>query len=150
MLSLKLVVAGLMSVTLTPALICAQEGAPSQHRATAAVGNLVPGQAASVRQMPHLTLSISGDRSGPRAVPWAVSTNRLGVSTEPIAAVDAAAITSALGSSVLPQARRRRAPGVALMLVGAAGLLTGLIVDESAITIAGAAVAGIGLYLYLR
>jgi hypothetical protein len=72
------------------------------------------------------------------------------VSTEPIAAVDAAAITSALGSSVLPQARRRRAPGVALMLVGAAGLLTGLIVDESAITIAGAAVAGIGLYLYLR
>jgi len=39
---------------------------------------------------------------------------------------------------------------VALMIVGAAGIVTGLIVDEAIITIAGAAAAGIGLYLYLR
>jgi hypothetical protein len=38
----------------------------------------------------------------------------------------------------------------ALMIVGGAGLVTGLIVDEPVITIAGAGVAGFGLYLYLR
>jgi hypothetical protein len=36
------------------------------------------------------------------------------------------------------------------MLVGGAGIITGLLVDESLITIAGAGVAGLGLYFYLR
>lgn len=36
------------------------------------------------------------------------------------------------------------------MIVGGAAILTGLLVDESSITIAGAAVGGYGLYLYLR
>ena len=40
--------------------------------------------------------------------------------------------------------------GTALMVVGAAGIVTGLVVDESIITIAGAGVGGYGLYLYLR
>jgi hypothetical protein len=35
------------------------------------------------------------------------------------------------------------------MIVGAAGLVTGLIADESAITISGAIVGGIGLFLWL-
>jgi hypothetical protein len=39
---------------------------------------------------------------------------------------------------------------VALMIVGGAGILTGLLVDEDIITIAGAGVAGVGLYPYLR
>jgi hypothetical protein len=39
---------------------------------------------------------------------------------------------------------------VALMIVGAAGIVTGLIADEDIITIAGAGVGGVGLYLYLR
>lgn len=39
---------------------------------------------------------------------------------------------------------------VALMVVGAAGIVTGLIADEDIITIAGAGVGGFGLYLYLR
>jgi hypothetical protein len=39
---------------------------------------------------------------------------------------------------------------VALMLVGAAGLVTGLITDEDLLIIAGAGVGGFGLYLYLR
>ena len=43
-----------------------------------------------------------------------------------------------------------RSQGVTLMIVGGAGILTGLLVDESAITIVGAAVAGVGLYLYLK
>jgi hypothetical protein len=36
------------------------------------------------------------------------------------------------------------------MIVGAAGIVTGLLVDEDLITIAGAAVGGFGLYLYLQ
>jgi hypothetical protein len=48
------------------------------------------------------------------------------------------------------QARGGRREGEILMIVGGAGILTGLLVDESLITIAGAAVGGYGLYLYLR
>ena len=40
--------------------------------------------------------------------------------------------------------------GRALMIVGAAGIVTGIIVDESIVTIAGAGVGGYGLFLYLR
>lgn len=47
-------------------------------------------------------------------------------------------------------ARGGRRQGEILMIVGGAGILTGLLVDESLITIAGAAVGGYGLYLYLR
>ena len=47
-------------------------------------------------------------------------------------------------------ARGRRREGSVLMIVGLAGIVTGLLVDESLVTIAGAGVAGVGLYLYLR
>jgi hypothetical protein len=43
-----------------------------------------------------------------------------------------------------------RRQGTILMIVGAAGIVTGLIVDEPIVTIAGAGVAGLGLYLYLE
>ena len=43
-----------------------------------------------------------------------------------------------------------RREGTVLMIVGAAGLITGLIIDEDIVTIAGAGVAGVGLYLFLR
>lgn len=43
----------------------------------------------------------------------------------------------------------RRGEGTALMIVGGAGILTGIIVDESIVTIAGAGVAGVGLYFFL-
>jgi hypothetical protein len=43
-----------------------------------------------------------------------------------------------------------RRTGRALMIVGAAGIVTGVIVDESIVTIAGAGVGGYGLYLYLK
>lgn len=36
------------------------------------------------------------------------------------------------------------------VLVAGAGILTGLLMDESLVTIAGAAVGGYGLFLYLR
>ncbi len=59
------------------------------------------------------------------------------------------AIPAGLGESVAVVARSQRRHGVVLMLVGAAGIVTGIIVDESIVTIAGAGVAGFGLYLYL-
>lgn len=40
--------------------------------------------------------------------------------------------------------------GVALMVVGAASIITGLIIDEPVVTIPSAGVGGVGLYLYLR
>jgi hypothetical protein len=43
-----------------------------------------------------------------------------------------------------------RKEGVALMLVGAAGIITGLIIHESVVTVLGAVAGGVGLYLYLR
>lgn len=50
----------------------------------------------------------------------------------------------------LVQARAGRRDGEILMIVGGAAILTGLLADESLITIVGAGVAGYGLYLYLR
>jgi hypothetical protein len=47
-----------------------------------------------------------------------------------------------------PDGKRRQ--GEILMIVGAAGIVTGLLVDEDLITIAGAGVGGFGLYLYLQ
>ena len=46
--------------------------------------------------------------------------------------------------------RSSRRQGEILMIVGGAGIVTGLLVDESLITIAGAVVGGYGLYFYLR
>jgi len=47
-------------------------------------------------------------------------------------------------------ARGGRRQGEVLMIVGGAVILAGLLVDESLVTIAGVAVGGYGLYLYLR
>lgn len=43
-----------------------------------------------------------------------------------------------------------RKEGVALMIVGAAGIVTGLLIHESVVTVLGAVAGGVGLYLYLR
>jgi hypothetical protein len=40
--------------------------------------------------------------------------------------------------------------GEVLMIVGAAGLITGLIIGEDGLTVAGAIVGLVGLYLYLK
>ncbi|MDX2123185.1 MAG: hypothetical protein SF070_19260 [Gemmatimonadota bacterium] len=72
------------------------------------------------------------------------------------------AATAALQpAGILPEASRpslvadpyqhgTRSEGVALMIVGLAGIVTGLVVDEPFITIIGAGVGGLGLYFYLR
>jgi hypothetical protein len=53
-------------------------------------------------------------------------------------------------SAIPAQSLRHRGPGVALMIVGAAGVITGLLLEESLITILGAGTGLVGLYLYLR
>jgi hypothetical protein len=54
------------------------------------------------------------------------------------------------GDLLTQESRGKRSQGEILMIVGAAGIVTGLLVDEALITIAGAAVGGFGLYLYLQ
>lgn len=62
---------------------------------------------------------------------------------------NAIATREALASGRLAS-RRSRGPGTVLMLLGAAGVVTGLVIDENAFTIVGAAVGLFGLYQYLR
>jgi hypothetical protein len=54
------------------------------------------------------------------------------------------------GGLTTSSSRGDRREGEILMIVGAAGIVTGLLVDEDLITIAGAGVGGFGLYLYLK
>lgn len=54
------------------------------------------------------------------------------------------------GGLTTSSTRGDRREGEILMIVGAAGIVTGLLVDEDLITIAGAGVGGFGLYLYLK
>jgi predicted component of type VI protein secretion system len=68
--------------------------------------------------------------------------------TEPIAPLDATEPANAM--VMVASGHTHHGEAVALMVVGAAGIITGLAVDEPVITIAGAVAGGIGLYLYLR
>jgi len=72
---------------------------------------------------------------------------RLGVSQP---ALSKAIVASDALTGVQATRLRNRGPGVALMIVGAAGIITGLLIDESIITVAGAGAGLVGLYLYLR
>jgi hypothetical protein len=54
------------------------------------------------------------------------------------------------GALMTQRAQGNRRQGSILMIVGAAGIVTGLIADENLITIAGAGVGGFGLYQYLQ
>jgi hypothetical protein len=67
---------------------------------------------------------------------------------EPIVPLDADAPVNA--TMLVASGHTHHGEATALMIVGAAGIVTGLIVDEPVITIAGAVAGGIGLYLYLR
>lgn len=55
-----------------------------------------------------------------------------------------------VGGLIAQQARASKRQGEILMIVGAAGIVTGLLTDEELITIAGAVVGGVGLYFYLQ
>jgi hypothetical protein len=59
-------------------------------------------------------------------------------------------LVAPVGEVMTQGSRGNRRQGEILMIVGAAGIVTGLLVDEDLVTIAGAAVGGFGLYLYLQ
>jgi len=61
-----------------------------------------------------------------------------------------AGLVAPAGERMTQERRGDRRQGEILMIVGAAGIVTGLLVDEDLVTIAGAAVGGFGLYLYLQ
>ena len=58
--------------------------------------------------------------------------------------------TSTNLATMAPRSRARDRTGKALMIAGAAALVTGLIIEEDVVTIAGAIAAGVGLFLYLK
>jgi hypothetical protein len=76
---------------------------------------------------------------------------RPAVSVLPVRAEGLAEPTGRPRPQILPgSSGSDKRTGRALMIVGAAGIVTGIIVDESIVTIAGAGVGGYGLFLYLR
>lgn len=60
----------------------------------------------------------------------------------------ATSLEDATGISAL--AARRRGEGEVLMIVGAAGIVTGILIEEGLISLLGAGVGLYGLYLHLR
>jgi hypothetical protein len=67
-----------------------------------------------------------------------------------LSAPQSAGLVAPAGARMTQGSRGDRRQGEILMIVGAAGIVTGLLVDEDLVTIAGAAVGGFGLYLYLQ
>ena len=59
-------------------------------------------------------------------------------------------LVPSVGELMTQGSRASKREGEILMIVGAAGIITGLLVDESLVTIAGAVVGGLGLYFYLQ
>jgi hypothetical protein len=78
--------------------------------------------------------------AGPRlTAPWASVTGARGLP-----------VGQRLGADLMQRASRPRAPGTVLMIVGGAVAGAGILADESLLIVGGVAVAGYGLYLYLR
>ncbi|HMV30945.1 MAG: hypothetical protein U0104_02970 [Gemmatimonadales bacterium] len=69
------------------------------------------------------------------------------VAVSPRRAGDAPWGTTELATAMGSRGKRRE--GSVLIIVGLAGIVTGLVIDESLVAVAGAGVAGVGLYLYL-
>ncbi len=96
------------------------------------------------RPQSELPLVAPGSPAPPQTI---LGSERLGVSQPSVSRTAATREPLAL---FRPAGLRHRGPGVALMIVGAAGVVTGLLINESVITVVGAGVGLFGLYLYLR
>ena len=102
--------------------------------------------AAQAPRGPTAGFAVAAAPARGRLVSTMIGSARLGVSQP---SVPAAALRDPLAPVRAPSLRHR-GPGVALMLVGAAGVVTGLLLEENIITILGAGTGLVGLYLYLR
>lgn len=101
-----------------------------------AVALCVPLQSALAQAAAPASLQPSAEQFAAAATLSPLDVSTISVAPAPIAS-----------ASVQSGTRRE---GVTLMVVGAAGMITGLLIDESAITILSAGLAGLGLYLYIR
>jgi len=99
---------------------------------------------------------VTADRAPVAAVAPAASFAVKPMPTRLVAPADAPALVvaedraEAARAAVAVAAMRARGEGATLMIVGGAGIVTGLLLDESVITFVGAAVWLYGLYVYLR
>lgn len=127
------VLAGLSALT-----ILASGPVNAQARGTDSLQGTPAGTAVSQPQSAQAPLRLDRTFAG---------SDRLGISLAPVYAATVARDPNAAPPA---QSVRHRGPGVALMIVGAAGVITGLLIEESLITILGAGTGLVGLYLYLR
>ena len=119
-------------------------GAPGP-RALVAGPALRPRVIASSEAAPEPSLAPGGvNTPGERSLVWAP---RLGVSAAPASSESFRPATPAVRVAA---GLRHQGPGVALMIVGGAGVLTGILIDEPIISVAGAGAGLYGLYLYVR
>jgi len=88
---------------------------------------------------------------GPRLMGPSAETLQATAALSPVAnATPVASSDSSANLATVAVARAGKRTGTALMIAGAAALVTGLIIDEDVVTVAGAIAAGVGLFLYLR
>jgi hypothetical protein len=103
-------------------------------------------------RLPAVTLALAllalPNGAAAQATPWR-TTDQLAAAARLRAAAEAPAARPG-PDLALASPRSQRRQGTVLMIVGGAGIVTGLIVDEPIVTIAGAAVGGFGLYMYLN
>ena len=83
---------------------------------------------------------------GPGLIGPSVQTLQATAALRPVATTPEASANVA----TVAVARAGKRTGTALIIAGAAALVTGLIIDEDVVTVAGAIAAGVGLFLYLR
>ena len=84
---------------------------------------------------------------GPGLMGPSVQTLQATAALRPVAT---AATDNSANLATVAVTRASKRTGTALMIAGAAALVTGLIIDEDVVTVAGAIAAGVGLFLYLR
>lgn len=124
------------SLALTGMVVTCPQNVTSPFPATAS-DVFDPGWGLSAGRTPvslrSYRLSFDTDRPGMNPVPVAPATD----------ARDALLI-------VPSRSLRHRGPGVTLMVVGVAGVLTGALLNEGIVTLVGAGVGLYGLYLYVR
>jgi hypothetical protein len=103
---------------------------------------MIPAACAVLLFSPQSLLAQQGNRSLVAASAELAATARLRLSAQPV--------EHARPTQDIALARASRRQGETLMIVGGAVLLAGLLVDEALISIAGVAIGGYGLYVYLN
>ena len=106
--------------------------------------------AVSVLSLTILSRPVVAQARGPSLIGPSVQTLQATAALRPATTPTAAATDSAANLATVAVAPAGKRTGTALMIAGAAALVTGLIIDEDAVTVIGAIAAGVGLFLYLR